>query len=202
MQTVTPRQMDILRCVRDYRARHGYSPTMQEIGDFLHLSKVTVFEHIASLVKKALLRRGDKYKARSLQLSDSVSFPDEDRPTRIPLAGRIAAGQPIEAIEDNEVVDLEELFARPGAKFCLRVVGNSMIDDQIRDGDLVVCEKRHTARNGETVVALLDTGEATLKKLYKEHGKIRLQPANAQFQPIYLDNVNVQGVVVGVIRKL
>ena len=202
MQPVTPRQLDILRFIRDFRDRHGYSPTMQEIADFLHVSKVTVFEHIGALEKKGLLLRGAPHKARSLQVSDDVDFPEADRATQIPLAGRIAAGEPLEAVEDRETVDLEEMFSRPTDTFCLRVVGDSMIDEQIRDGDYVICERRGQARNGETVVALLDDGEATLKKFYQETGRIRLQPANPEFSPIYVDNVAVQGVVIGVIRKL
>jgi len=201
MQAITPRQMDILKFVRDYRDKRAYSPTMQEIADYLRLSKVTVFEHVGALEKKGLLRRGAKHRARSLQLSDDVVFPQEDRPTRIPLVGRIAAGEPLEAIEEDEAVDLEEMLARPGESFCLRVVGDSMIDEQVRDGDYVICERRETASNGETVVALLDNGEATLKKFYREKGRIRLQPANPQFSPLYVDSVRIQGVVVGVIRK-
>ena len=124
------------------------------------------------------------------------------RPTQIPLVGTIAAGRPLDAVEDTESVDLEEMFSRPRDTFCLRVNGQSMIDEQIRDGDYVVCERRNTARDGETVVALLESGEATLKKLYRDAGRIRLQPANPDFDPIYVDHVDVQGVVVGVIRKL
>lgn len=202
MQTVTPRQMDILKFVRDYRARHGYSPTMQETGDHFDLSKVTVFEHVGALEKKGLLRREARHKARSLQLSDDVVFPDEQRPTRIPLAGRIAAGQPLEAIQDEEPLDLEEMFSGRKDTFCLQVVGDSMIEEQIRHGDIVVCERRDRARDGETVVALLDNDEATLKKFYRERGRIRLQPANPEFPPIYADDVRVQGVVIGVIRRL
>ena len=203
MKAITPRQMDILRFVKQYRTKFGYSPTMQEIGDALDLSKVTVFEHVGALEKKALVIRGDRHKARSLQLSDEVVLPEEQqRPTRIPLAGRIAAGSPIEAIEQNESVDLEELFSGERKTFCLKVAGDSMIDEQIRDGDYVICEERSDARNGETVVALLDSGEATLKKFYREKGRIRLQPANAAYAPIIVDNVRIQGVVVGVIRKL
>lgn len=202
MQTITPRQMDILVYLRDYRARRAYSPTMQEIADHLNLSKVTVFEHVGALEKKGLLRRGAKHKARSLQLSDNVVFPDSNRPTKIRLVGRIAAGQPLEAVEQNESLDLEEMLARPGETFCLRVVGDSMIDEHICDGDYVICERRDTASDGETVVALLDDGEATLKKLYRENRRIRLQPANPDFSPIYVDNVQIQGVVVGVVRKL
>ena len=201
MQTVTPRQLEILRLIRDYRNRHGYSPTMQEIGDQLNLTKVTVFEHVGALERKGLLRRGAKHKARSLQVSEKFRFPDE-RSTLLPLAGRIAAGSPIEAIEDDEALDLEAVFAGRPNSFVLRVDGDSMVEDHICDGDLVVCEKRNTARNGEVVVALLPDGEATLKRIYREKGRIRLQPANANYKPIYADDVEIQGVVIGLVRQL
>lgn len=201
MQDVTPRQLEILRFIRTFRSRYGYSPTLQEIGDALRLTKVTVFEHAGALERKGALLRGPKHKARSLRVAADFEFP-EDRPTRLPLVGRIAAGQPIEAIEDTETLDLEEVFDRPGETFALRVSGNSMIDEQIADGDYVICERRTVAQNGETVVALLEDGEATLKKLYREKGRIRLQPANPEFAPIYADRVDVQGVVIGVLRRL
>jgi len=201
MRTVTPRQLEILRFIRDFRRRCGYSPTMQEIGDHMGLTRVTVFEHIGALERKGLLVRGAKHKARSLRVSDDAEFPDEI-PTRIAVIGRIAAGRPIEAVEDHEVLDLEELFDAPSETFILQVVGDSMIEDQIRDGDYVICERRSDAHNGETVVALLDGNEATLKKFYREKGRIRLEPANPNYKPIYVDNVNVQGVVVGLVRRI
>jgi len=201
METVTPRQLEILLFIRDFRSHNGYSPTMQEIGDHLHLTKVTVFEHVGALERKGLLLRGAKHKARSLQVSPDFEFPDE-KPTRIPLVGRIAAGMPIEAVEDRLTLDLEEVFERPGETFVLRVTGDSMIDEHICDGDLVVCERRSDARNGETVVALLQDGEATLKTFYREKGRIRLQPANPNYQPIYAEQVDIQGVVVGLVRKV
>ena len=201
MQTVTHRQMEILMFVLEYCDRHVYSPTMQEIGNHLHVSRVTVFEHIGALEKKGLLLRGRKHNARSLQLSDDVVFPDGPRPGRFRLAGRIAAGEPIEAVEENESIDLEEMFSDSGETFCLRVTGQSMIDEQIRDGDYVICRRSREAADGQTVVALLENGEATLKKFYRETGRIRLQPANPEFSPIYADNVSIQGVVIGVIRK-
>ncbi len=147
MQTVTPRQLEILRYIRDFRDRCGYSPTMQEIGDHLSLTKVTVFEHVGALKRKGLLLRGRKHSARSLQVSADFKFEDE-KPTRLPLAGRIAAGMPIEAIEDRQSLDLEEMFPPSGDIFALQVAGNSMIDDQIRDGDYVICRRRNVARNG------------------------------------------------------
>ena len=201
MEPVTPRQLEILQFIRAYRRSHGYSPTMQEIGDHLSLTKVTVFEHVGALEKKGALTRGAKHKARSLQVCPEFESADR-RPSRIPLVGKIAAGMPIEAIENREELDLEDLFDTSGETFILRVTGDSMIDEQIRDGDYVICERRSTPRNGETVVALLRDDEATLKKFYKEGSRIRLQPANPNFKPIYVDDVSIQGVVIGVVRRV
>jgi len=203
METVTPRQLQILRFVRDSRKSLGYSPTMQEIGDHLGLTKVTVFEHVAALEKKGVLNRGAKHRARSLQISPDFQFVDE-RPTKIELVGRITAGVPIEAVEHRQSLDLEQVFSSTGEQFALQVNGESMIEDHIRDGDYVVCEKRSNPRNGETVVALLEEGEATLKRFYREKDRIRLQPANPDFKPIYVEpgKINIQGVVVGVVRKM
>ena len=209
---LTPKQQKILLLIRDCQLTRGYSPTLQELADDLGVTKVTVFEHVGALVKKGALRR-DPNKARSLELSPEAGLPDEARSTRLPLVGTIAAGLPIEAVEDRESLDLEALFAprmmgggamsgagRSGDTFVLRVRGESMIDEHIREGDYVVCRRAETARNGETVVALLPDGEATLKKLYRERGRIRLQPANDAFEPIIVDECRVQGVVIGVVR--
>ena len=174
---------------------------MQEIGDFLGLTKITAFEHVGALVKKGLLRRGKKYNARSLQVANGVEFTDES-PTKLPLVGRIVAGAPIEAIENRQVLDLETVFTSRHEIYALKVAGESMIDDQIADGDYVICERRTDARDGEMVVALLADGEATLKRLYHEKGKFRLQPANPKFKPLVVDHVHVQGIVIGVIRKV
>ncbi|MGE3182038.1 MAG: transcriptional repressor LexA [Phycisphaerae bacterium] len=198
--SITPKQLRILTYIRDSRREHGFAPTMQELADEFQVSKVTVFEHVSALEKKGYLRRSP-HKARSLQLNDGIPFPDE-RSTILPLAGTIAAGYPIEAVEDSESVDLEELFTSPNGNFVLKVRGDSMIEDCICDGDYVVVEKRSNARNGETVVALLDDGEATLKRFYKEKGKYRLQPANEAYEPIIVDRVDIQGVVVGVLRRM
>ena len=201
---LTPKQQRILTLIRDSRLTRGYSPTLQELADELQVSKVTVFEHVEALIKKGALQR-DANKARSLELTDDCLLPDEQRSTRLPLVGAIAAGHPIEAVEDREFLDLEELFTAPKASgdiFVLKVEGESMIDEQIRDGDYVICRKTNTARNGQTVVALLpDTGEATLKKFYKEKGRVRLQPANEAFEPMWFDDVQIQGVAIGVVRS-
>ena len=198
---LTPTQLEILTCIRDYRRNRGYSPTMQELADVRGVSKVTVFEHVEALVAKGLLRRAP-HKARSLQLTSKVHFPDE-RATLIPLAGRIAAGHPVEAIENPESLDLEELFQSRHRRFVLQVQGDSMIDEHIRDGDYVIVEDRKDIRDGDTVVALLRDGEATLKQFYREGRRIRLQPANPDFEAIIVDakDVQIQGAVIGVVRS-
>jgi len=205
MLKLTPKQQRILLLIRDSQLTRGYSPTLQELADELHVSKVTIFEHVEALIRKGALLR-DTHKARSLELAPNAIMPDEQRTSKLPLVGLIAAGSPIEAIENREALDLEELFAPPGKAprsgdvFVLKVRGESMIDEQIRDGDYVICRRADTARSGQTVVALLPDGEATLKKYYKERGRIRLQPANPAFEPIYVDECQIQGIVMGVVR--
>src|SRR6476661_10925679 len=199
---LTPRQLDVLVAIRNYRHLHGYSPTMQELADQLGTSKVTIFEHVGALEKKRVLRR-DKHKARSLEIIADEKLPDENRTTKLPLLGNIAAGSPIEAVENREELDLEDLFCSKQGVYALRVRGESMIDDHLCDGDIVVIERRDSAKNGEQVVALLETGEATLKRFYKEGSKIRLQPANRSMEPRYVDadKLKIQGVVIGVLRS-
>ncbi len=199
LESPTPKQLRVLTYIRDYSRAHGYAPTLQELADEFGVSKVTVFEHIVALQEKRYLKRS-RHKARSLRLNTRVPFADE-RATRLPLVGTIAAGRPIEAIEEREVLDLEELFVKSHETFALRVRGDSMIEDRICDGDYVVCEKRDTARDGETVVALLDDGEATLKRFYREKDGVRLQPANPNYPPLRTKSVQIQGVVVGVVRR-
>ena len=196
---VTPRQFEILTIIRDTRRSHGYSPTLQEIADELGISKITVFEHVEGLIENGLLVRQSN-KARSLELTSLVRLPD-DRPTLLPLVGRIAAGAPLEAIETPDEIDLEQIFSSRYPVRVLEVQGDSMIDERISDGDLVVYEERTTAKNGDTVVAIVDGEEATLKTFFKEKDRIRLQPANRKYKPIYSRNVRVQGVVIGVIRR-
>jgi repressor LexA len=200
---LTPKQLRILQLIRDSRVTRGYSPTMQELADELQVSKVTVFEHIESLIKKGALRR-EPNKARSLSLSDRVELPGGG--LSFPLVGRIAAGMPIEKFADNDELVLEDMFGpRVGRKaetFALRVEGDSMRDEGILDGDYVLVERRDQARNGERVVALLPDGETTLKTYFKESdGRIRLQPANPDFKPIIVKSCRVQGVVIGVLRR-
>jgi repressor LexA len=200
---LTPRQLDVVVAIRNYRHINGYAPTMQELADQLGTSKVTIFEHVGALERKRVIRR-DKHKARSLEIISDEKLPDENRSTKLPLLGNIAAGSPIEAVENREEIDLEQMFQSRTGVYVLRVRGESMIEDHLCDGDYVVIERRENARNGEQVVALLDTGEATLKRYYREGaGKIRLQPANSAMEPriVDADRCRIQGVVIGVLRS-
>lgn len=201
---LTPKQLRILKLIRDSRVRRGYSPTMQEIADDLGVSKVTVFEHVEALIRKgALIREANK--ARSLSIPDGVVVPDEEQPLRFPLVGKIAAGHPIEKYEQTDELDVMSVLGpqvgRVGPTFALQVDGESMRDEGILDGDYVIVERADTARNGERVVALLPDGETTLKTYYKEADRIRLQPANPAFDPIYVRDCQIQGVVIGVLRR-
>ena len=217
-QTLTPRQHQILRFVAESRSRNGYSPTLQEMAKILRLSRVTVFEHVAALVRKGLLLRQPN-RARSLTLNpdydwthfegpsdllESQTSPtttDQDDSGQFPLLGDIAAGRPLEAVENPDCLDLKTLFDTHSDAFALQVEGDSMIDDHIRNGDYVLVQKTSRARDGQTVVALMENGEATLKKIYREGKGCRLVGANADFEPIYTENLQVQGVVIGLIRR-
>ncbi|MBX3359576.1 MAG: transcriptional repressor LexA [Phycisphaeraceae bacterium] len=201
---LTPKQLRILQLIRDSRLRRGFSPTMQELADEIGVSKVTVFEHVEALIKKGALVR-EPNKARSLSIAEGIAVPDESRPLHFPLVGRIAAGYPIEKIEDRDELDVMDIIGprpgRPGSIFALRVQGESMRDEGILEGDYILVERADTAANGDRVVALLPNGETTLKTFYREDGRIRLQPANPEYQPIYVKDCKVQGIVRSVLRK-
>jgi repressor LexA len=198
--TLTPKQKEILDFIRAYRQKRGLSPTQREIcEEFGYSSFGTLQKHIKLLLEKGVLVR-DWNKRRSLVLTE------EDKAVgavELPLAGRIAAGQPIEAEPEGETVAVPEVLTRRGQNYVLRVNGSSMIEDGIHDGDFVVVNRREKAANGEMVAALLN-GEATLKRFYREaDGRIRLQPANDRMKPIWVQegDLKVQGVVVGLMRK-
>jgi repressor LexA len=198
--TLTPKQKEILDFIRAYRQKRGLSPTQREIcEEFGYSSFGTLQKHIKLLLEKGVLVR-DWNKRRSLVLAE------ENKPAgavELPLAGRIAAGQPIEPEPEGETVAVPDLLTRKGQNYVLRVNGSSMIDDGIHDGDFVVVNRREKASNGEMVAALLN-GEATLKRFYREaDGRIRLQPANERMSPIWVaeGDLKVQGVVVGLMRK-
>ena len=202
---LTPKQLRILQLIRDHRIALGYSPTMQELANDLGISKVTVFEHVEALIKKGALTR-EANKARSLSITEETLLPDEVTPLAFPLVGKIAAGYPIEKYPQSDQLRLEDLFGpRIGQRegtFALRVDGDSMRDEGILDSDYVIVERRETAGNGERVVALLPNGETTLKTFYREgENRIRLEPANPEFESIIVTECKIQGVVIGVLRR-
>ncbi len=204
---LTKRQKEVLDFLVGFLNKHGYSPSFEEIARSLKLTSLaTVHKHISTLERKGFIRRGYN-QSRSIevmQLPKSVREQVLQRQTvELPLAGRIAAGRPLEAVEDRETISLGD-FTRSGNSFVLQVKGNSMIDDHILDGDFIVVEQTQVANAGETVVALVGGGEATLKRFYREPGgKVRLQPANSEMQPIVVPaaEVKIQGRVIGVLRK-
>ncbi len=199
---LTRRQSQILDYIREYCDEFGYAPTLQEIGAQFGLSSVaTVHKHVSQLVEKGYLRRERRNASRDLEVVDESH--DGPAAVTIPLLGTVAAGLPIEALPEAEEVVLPEQWLGRRRTFALRVRGDSMIDEQIRDGDVVVVEERETARNGETVIALVDGENATVKQ-YQRHGAvIRLVPANPTMDPMEFneERVRVQGVVVGVLRR-
>jgi repressor LexA len=201
MQPLTKRQREILDYLNEFIAQHGYAPSLEEIGERFSLSSLaTVHKHLTNLQEKGFIRRAWN-RSRSVELLPSRSG---GRAIELPMLGYVAAGMPIEAVAGNETISVpDSLVSGKRDTYVLRVRGDSMIDEQIRDGDLVIVEDRRTADNGETVVALLSGTEVTLKKLYREHGHVRLQPANPAIKPIIVppEQVQVQGVVIGVMRR-
>jgi repressor LexA len=207
---LTGRQQEIWDFLVDYVDRHGYPPTVREIGDAVGLaSPSTVHAHLANLERAGLLKR-DPTKPRALELSGRGRAPGvEVEPAKpgLPLVGEIAAGGPLLA-EDNveEYVAVPEMLARGGADFLLRVKGDSMVNAGILDGDVVVVRREQTAENGDIVVALAGDDEtldeATVKTFYRENGRVRLQPENDELEPIYASHVQVIGKVTGVFRAL
>ena len=199
---VTKRQREILDYLTAYIEEHQYAPSFEEIAlHFSFNSLATVHEHLTNLEQKGFIRRSHN-ESRSIEL---VPEPGLATATELPLLGRVAAGIPIEAVSTPETIAVpDDLIPRRGSNYVLQVQGESMIDEHIDDGDLVVVNSRNTADNGEMVIALIEGTSATVKRFYREEGGwIRLQPANENVAPIraHEDDVLVQGVVVGVIRK-
>jgi repressor LexA len=197
---LTKRQREILDYVESFVENYGYSPSFEEIAKFFGYSSLaTVHEHLSNLERKGYLRKNYN-KSRSLEVVPAEGTLAVD----LPLLGSVAAGLPIEAIEEQETVSVPHDMLRAGSNYVLRVRGDSMVDEQIRDGDYIVVNSRQTADNGEMVVALVHGDSATVKKYYRERqGRIRLQPANASMEPMYFDEheVAIQGIVVAVIRR-
>lgn len=196
--SLTERQQEVYEFIRDKIRGRGYGPTVREIASNFDIQSPNgVVCHLRALEKKGLITR-EPNMSRAIQLA---AEPIEER--GLPLFGTIAAGVLHEAIEQNERVDFQAMFS-PTAKnvFALKVKGESMIEDQIADGDYVVIHKQRTARKGQIVVALTGEGEATLKRWFPEKNRIRLQPANSTMKPIFVKDARVLGVVVGVVRKV
>src|SRR6476646_9309512 len=200
MLPLTKRQREILDYLNDFIQQHGYAPSLEEIGRRFGLSSLaTVHKHLTNLQDKGFIKRAWN-RSRSVEL---VPSRVGGRSVELPLLGYVAAGVPIEAVAGSETIAVPEDLVGKRDTYVLRVKGDSMIDEQIRDGDYVIVEDRRTADNGEMVIALLNGSDVTLKKLYREHGRIRLQPANPAMQPIIVqaDQVQIQGVVIGVMRR-
>ena len=198
---LTRRQKEILDFLDRHISRKGYAPTIEEIGVQFGLSSLaTVHKHLANLQAKGLIKRAWN-RSRALELVPSEMTV---KAVELPLMGRVAAGSPIEAVQSTETIWVPEDMIGRGNTYVLQVKGESMIEEQIRDGDYVIVEDRKSARDGEMVIALLDGENVTLKKLYRESGgRVRLQPANSQMDPLYVEasRIRIQGVVIGVLRK-
>lgn len=205
MEKLTERQYDILQIVKQLLAKNGYPPTVREIGEKAHLSSpATIHFHLKQLVKKGYIKK-EEGTNRTIELLVPNEFTNQqDEVIKVPLLGKVTAGTPIEAIErPNEIFSLPaELLGNKREVFTLTVSGESMINVGIYDGDILIVEKQNTARNGETVVAMNNENEATVKTFYKENGHFRLQPENDTMEPIILTEVTILGKVVGLYRKL
>ncbi len=197
---LTRRQKQIFDYINEFIAANGYSPSLEEIGRHFGLSSVaTVHKHVTNLVRKGLLRRSWNQN-RSIEVVNDEQAP---RAVDIPLLGRIPAGKPVEAHEERETLAIPSWLVGAGRTYALKVAGDSMIDEQIRDGDYVVIEERRSAENGQLVVAMIHGEDVTLKKFYAEGETVRLQPANRAYEPLLVpaDRLEVRGIVRGVVRK-
>lgn len=192
---LTQRQQDIYEFLKDKIVTRGYGPTVREIGTAFEIrSPNGVMCHLKALEKKGLITR-ESHMSRAIQLTESTQFS-----ASLPLAGNVAAGTPLLAEEQCEQQDFSNLFDSED-HFCLKVSGDSMIEAQIADGDFAIIRKQNTCDNGQIAVALVDGEDATLKYFYRERDHIRLEPANSSMQPIIVDDAQVLGVLVGVIRR-
>ena len=209
---LTPRQVQVLRLIACFCDRQRYSPTIAELATRIGISRSTVFEHLGELQRKGLLSTSQG-KARSLRLTSpgrgllenldaAESEPADWQSGGVPLLGQIAAGLPREAVENVECLSLESCFGLGGDLFALEVSGDSMIEENIEPGDYVICRRTNIADDGDLVVALVDEDEATLKRFYRERDHIRLEPANANYRPVCTTNCRLEGIVVGLLRRL
>ncbi len=199
---LTKKQKEVLDCIENFIQENGYTPSYREIAKKMGLaSPSTVYQHIQALCEKGVINTGDDGAARSIELAEVDEF--NTMSIMLPLAGLITAGEPIEAVEENEAMAIPADFVIDSDNsYILKVKGRSMIEDGIFDGDYVVIERNPSPKNGDIVVALLDNAYATLKRFYREADHIRLQPANSTMEPIIIKgDINIQGIVRAVIRK-
>jgi len=202
METLTKRQKEILDFLVGFIDEHGYAPSLEEIASHFRLSSPsTVHKHLLNLEEKGFIRRQSS-RSRAVLVSDPVGTSCAEG-VALPLLGRIAAGEPIEAVLDSETITVAADMVRGKRTFALQVKGTSMIDDNVQDGDYIIVEQKDTANDGEMVVALIDGDSATLKRFYREGDHIRLEPANPEAEPILVRDqpFKIQGIVVGLLRK-
>lgn len=198
-RTITKRQREVFEYLKEFVQTYGHSPTIRDIAARFKLSSpATVHRFLVHLEEAGMIVRGKRN-----SLVQLVKEEVRREAVEIPLHGKIAAGQPIEAVASEETIAIPDTLLGKRSTYALRVVGDSMIEDHIEDGDIIVVESRETAENGEMVVALVDDHEATVKRFYRESGRVRLQPANAALAPMYYSpgRVKIQGVVIGVVRR-
>ena len=205
MEKLTKRQEDALNYIKTYIVAHGYPPTVREIAKELGVnSPATIQAHLDCLANKGYIKKGNN-KNRTIELMvENEYVPKNEEVTMVPLLGKITAGNPIEAIQNPDEYFSLPTYLIPKDKevFTLNVSGDSMINAGILDGDIVIVERRETARNGEIVVAMTEENEVTLKTFYKENGHIRLQPENDSMEPFIFDNVFILGKAIGLYRKI
>ena len=205
MEKLTSKQEKILKTIKKFIAEKGYAPTIRELCKLCNLnSTATMFVHLKNLTKKGYINQ-TKSKFRTIDLNIPNEYAkNDDTAVSVPLLGKVAAGNPIEAISNpNEYFSLpKDLLPRNNDVFTLEVSGDSMINIGIFDGDIVIVKRTKTAENGEIVVAMTDENEVTLKRFYKEKGHIRLQPENDNLEPIILKNVTILGKAIGLYRKI
>jgi repressor LexA len=209
---LSPRQLQLLRLIACSQESRCYSPTIAELASELNISRSTVFEHIAELRRKGLLwchpnmARSLKLTSRAQELLsylvEQCSGPYSGEAAGIRLCGRVAAGVPLEAVENTEYLSLHSCFGGGDDIFALQVKGDSMVGEDICEGDYVICRRRSVANDGQLVIAIVDNENATLKRFYKEKNRGRLEPANDNYQPIYSENCRIEAVVIGLVRKL
>lgn len=194
---LTKKQKKILDYIQAYSQKNGYSPSHEEMRKHFKLASVSTVNHYMKILEKKGYIKREKNAARAVEIGKQAAV------VSVPFKGYVAAGQPIEAVEEYETITVpKNMVASSGEHFALGVKGDSMIDEGIFDGDTVIVRKQNTVENGETAVALINGNEVTLKKIFKEKNRIRLQPANPKLKPFYVKNVIIQGKVISAMRKL